>query len=150
MRFEGKVNISAPRTDVWAFLTDANAVSRCMPGLESIEIITPNEKFRAIGAMGLGSVKLKMSTDVEWVELDAPNRAKMKMRGTASGSSIDVASEMHLADGPDGSTEMEWSAEVKVMGTIASLAARLMKPVTQKLTGEFFSCVKKKMEKGES
>ena len=147
MRFEGKVNISAPRAEVWAFLTDAHAVSHCMPGLESIEIITPNEKFRAIGAMGLGSVKLKMNTDVEWVELEAPNRAKMKMRGTASGSSIDVASEMRLADGPDGSTDMEWSAEVKVVGTIASLAARLMKPVTQKLTGEFFSCVKKKIEK---
>lgn len=147
MRFEGKVNISAPRAEVWAFLTDANAVSHCMPGLESIEIITPNKKFRAVGAMGLGSVKLKMNTDVEWVELEAPNRAKMKMRGTASGSSIDVASEMRLADGPDGSTDMEWSAEVKVVGTIASLAARLMKPVTQKLTGEFFSCVKKKIEK---
>lgn len=147
MRFEGKINISAPRIGVWAFLTDANAVSHCMPGLESIEIITPNEKFRAIGALGLGSVKLKMNTDVEWVELDAPNRARMKMRGTAPGSSIDVASEMHLADGPDGSTDMEWSAEVKVLGTVASLAARLMKPVTQKLTGEFFSCVKKKIEK---
>ena len=150
MRFEGKVNISAPRTDVWAFLTDANAVSHCMPGLESIEIITPNQKFRAVGAMGLGSVKLKMNAVVEWVELDAPNRAKMKMRGTASGSSIDVASEMQLADRPDGTTDMEWSAEVRVAGTIASLASRLMKPVTQKLTGEFFSCVKKKMEKGES
>jgi carbon monoxide dehydrogenase subunit G len=147
VRFEGKIHISAPRPDVWAFLTDANAVSHCMPGLESIEIITPNEKFRAIGALGLGSVKLKMSTDVEWVELDAPRRAKMRMKGTAPGSSIDVASEMHLADGPGGSTEMEWSAEVKVLGTVASLAARLMKPVTQKLTGEFFECVKKKIEK---
>jgi len=147
VRFEGKVNISAPRTDVWAFLTDANAVSHCMPGLESIEIITPNEKFRATGALGLGTIKLKMNTDVEWVELDAPNRAKMKMRGTAPGSSIDVASEMQLADGPDGSTDMAWTAEVKVVGTIASLAARLMKPVTQKLTGQFFGCVKQKIEK---
>ncbi|HLA82481.1 MAG TPA: carbon monoxide dehydrogenase subunit G [Thermoleophilia bacterium] len=147
MRFEGKINISAPRPDVWAFLTDANAVGHCMPGLESIEIITPNEKFRAVGALGLGTVKLKMNTDVEWVELEAPNRAKMKMKGTAPGSAIDVASEMHLADGPDGSTDMEWSAEVKVLGTIASLAARLMKPVTQKLTGQFFSCVKKRIEK---
>ena len=150
MRFEGKVNIRAPRTDVWAFLTDASAVSHCMPGLESIEVITPNQKFRAVGSMGLGSVKLKMNTDVEWVELDAPNQAKMKMRGTASGSSIDVASEMELADGPAGSTDLAWSAEVKVLGTIASLAARLMKPVTQKLTGEFFSCVKEKTERGES
>jgi carbon monoxide dehydrogenase subunit G len=147
VHFEGKVNIKASRPDVWAFLTDAESVSQCMPGLESIEIITPSKKFRAIGALGLGTVKIKMNTDVEWLELDAPNRATMKMNGTAPGSSIDVASEMQLADGPDGSTDMDWSAEVKIHGTIASLAARLMKPVTQKMTGQFFGCVKKKIEK---
>jgi hypothetical protein len=147
MHFEGKVNIKQSRSEVWAFLTDAEAVSQCMPGLESIEIVTPNKKFRALGALGLGTVKVKMDTDVEWVELDAPNRATMKMNGTAPGSAIDVASEIRLADGADGSTDMEWSAEVKVLGTIASLAARLMKPVTKKLTGQFFACVKKKLEK---
>lgn len=147
MHFEGKVNIKQSRSEVWAFLTDAEAVSQCMPGLESIEIVTPNKKFRALGALGLGTVKVKMDTDVEWVELDAPNRAIMKMNGTAPGSAIDVASEIRLADGADGSTDMEWSAEVKVLGTIASLAARLMKPVTKKLTGQFFACVKKKLEK---
>jgi len=147
MHFEGKVNIKQLRSEVWAFLTDAEAVSQCMPGLESIEIVTPNKKFRALGALGLGTVKVKMDTDVEWVELDAPNRATMRMNGTAPGSAIDVASEIRLADGADGSTDMEWSAEVKVLGTIASLAARLMKPVTKKLTGQFFTCVKKKLEK---
>ncbi len=147
MHFEGKVNIRQSRSEVWAFLTDAEAVSQCMPGLESIEIVTPNKKFRALGALGLGTVKVKMDTDVEWVELDAPNRATMRMNGTAPGSAIDVASEIRLADGADGSTDMEWSADVKVLGTIASLAARLMKPVTQKLTGQFFTCVKKKLEK---
>ncbi len=147
MHFEGKVNIKQSRSEVWAFLTDAEAVSQCMPGLESIEIVTPNKKFRALGALGLGTVKVKMDTDVEWVELNAPNRATMRMNGTAPGSAIDVASEIRLADGADGSTDMEWSAEVKVLGTIASLAARLMKPVTKKLTGQFFACVKKKLEK---
>lgn len=147
MHFEGKVNIKQSRSEVWAFLTDAEAVSQCMPGLESIEIVIPNKKFRALGALGLGTVKVKMDTSVEWVELDAPNRATMRMNGTAPGSAIDVASEIRLADGADGSTDMEWSADVKVLGTIASLAARLMKPVTQKLTGQFFTCVKKKLEK---
>jgi uncharacterized protein len=147
MQFDGKVNIRVPRAEVWAFLTDAEAVSQCMPGLESIEIVSPNKSFRAIGALGLGSVKVRMTTDVEWTELQPPERATMKMKGTAPGSSIDVASAMRLADGTDGSTDMEWSADVKVMGTIASLAARLMKPVTQQLTGQFFSCVKKKIEK---
>jgi carbon monoxide dehydrogenase subunit G len=147
MNLEGKLNIKASRDVVWSFLTDADSVSRCMPGLESMEILEPGKKFRAVGALGLGTIKVKMNTDVEWLELDAPNQAKMKMTGSGPGSSINVSSQMDLSDGADGSTDMKWSAEVKVVGTIASLASRLMKPVTQKMTGEFFTCVKKKIEK---
>jgi carbon monoxide dehydrogenase subunit G len=146
MHFEGTVTIDAPRNKVWEFLTDPNGVSQCVPGLESLEIITPKEKFRAIAAIGLGTVKARFKTDVEWVELDEPNRAKMKAHGTAPGSVMDTTSEMILSDGPDGSTELQWSADVTIRGTIASLAARMMGSVTQKLTSAFFECVKKKIE----
>jgi len=39
MHLEGKTAIATPREKVWAFLTDANSVSRCAPGLESIEVV---------------------------------------------------------------------------------------------------------------
>src|SRR5262245_53662089 len=45
MRFEGTVTIGAPRDRVWRFLTDLEAVGQCAPGVESIEIITPLERF---------------------------------------------------------------------------------------------------------
>jgi carbon monoxide dehydrogenase subunit G len=146
MLIEGKDNIKAARTEVWKFLTDAESVSKCTPGLESMEILEPKKKFEALGALGLGTIKVKFKTTIEWIELDEPNRAKMKMHGTAPGSSIDVMSEVHLKDGAKDSTELDWKADVKVVGTIASLAARLMTPVTKKMTGQFFSCVKKKIE----
>ena len=146
MLIEGRDNIRASRAEVWEFLTDAESVSKCTPGVESMEIIEPGKKFKAIGALGLGTVKVKFNTTIEWLELQEPDRAKMKMNGTAPGSSIDVGSEIELADGPDGSTDLIWKADVSVVGSIASLAARLMKPVTAKMTSQFFSCVKKKIE----
>ena len=146
MHFEGTVTIEAPREKVWAFLTDPEAVSQCAPGLKSLEVLEPDKKFRAVAAVGIGSMKATFTTDVEWIELDAPERAKMKARGSAPGSAVEATSEMKLADGPDGTTEMAWTADVAVMGTIASLASRLMGSVTQKLTGEFFNCVKEKIE----
>ncbi len=146
MRFEGKDTIRASRTEVWKFLTDAESVSKCTPGIESMEILEPNKKFQALGALGLGTVKVKFKTTIEWTELKPPENAKMKMSGTAPGSSIDVVSEIRLADAPNGATEIVWSADVTVVGSIASLAARLMKPVTAKMTNDFFSCVKKKIE----
>jgi len=146
MRFEGTDTIRASRSEVWKFLTDAESVSKCTPGLESMEILEPNKKFQALGALGLGTIKVKFKTTIEWTELKPPELARMKMSGTAPGSSIDVGSEIRLSDAPNGATEIVWSADVTVVGSIASLAARLMKPVTAKMTNDFFSCVKKKIE----
>ena len=147
MHLSGSTIINAPRPTVWKFLTDAQAVAQCAPGVESVEVIEPNKKFRATASVGFGSVKVKFTGDGEWVELDEPNRAKVKGHGKAPGSAADVQSEMTLIDRGDGSTEVKWTAEVNVLGSIASLASRMMGTVTQKLTAEFFNCVKKKVEK---
>jgi uncharacterized protein len=146
MNFKGTVTINAPREKVWKFLTDPQALSGCAPGLESMEVITPNQKFRAVASVGFGAVKATFKTDAEWLDLDPPNRARMKAHGTAPGSVVDTTSEMVLTDGPNQSTELQWVADVTVIGTIASLAARLMSVVAQKMTDAFFECVRKKIE----
>jgi uncharacterized protein len=146
MRFEGTVVIKAPRERVWGFLTDPNQVSQCVPGLESVEVLEPGKRFRATAGVGFGTVRARFVTDVEWLELDAPNRARMKAHGKAPGSATDVESGMVLSDAPGGGTELAWQADVAVAGTIASVASRLMGTVQQKLTGMFFDCVRGKVE----
>ncbi len=146
MHLEGIVNIRASRAAVWQYLTDPHKVSECAPGVESVEVIEAGKKFKATAAIGFGTVKAKFNGNAEFVELEAPNRAKIKGHGNAPGSAVDVTSEMFLSDGPDGSTEMKWTADVVVLGQLASLAARMMTPVSQKLTEQFFSCVKQKIE----
>ena len=146
MLLEGTVNIKAPREKVFAFLTNPEQVSQCAPGVEKVEVVEAGKKFRATAAIGFGTVKAKFTGDAEFVELEAPTRAKIKAHGNAPGSAADVMSEMFLSDGPDGSTDMRWTADVVILGSLASLAARMMKPVTQTLTAQFFGCVKKKIE----
>lgn len=147
MQLKGNVTIKAPQEDVWNFLIDPNAVSSCAPGLESLEIIVPNEKFKIIAGVGFGAVKAVFNTDVEFIELEAPNRAVMKAHGTAPGSAVDATSEMLLTAEGDDVTRLDWTADVVVVGTIASLASRMMGGVTKKLSGAFFDCVKKQIEK---
>jgi uncharacterized protein len=146
MNFKGTVTIDAPREKVWAFLTDPSKLTECAPGLEKLDVIVPNEKFRAVASAGFGAIKATFVTDATWMDLDPPNRARMKIHGTAPGSSVDGTSEMVLSDGANGSTVLNWSSDITVVGTIASLAARLMGVVTQKLTDAFFECVREKIE----
>ena len=146
MRFEGTVSINAPREQVFAFLTNPEGVSQCVPGLESIEVVEPGKRFRATAAVGFGTVKARFVTDVEWLELDAPARARMKARGKAPGSVADVDSSMTLTQSGDCGTSLSWDHHLNVAGTIASVAVRLLGTVSQKLTGLFFDCVRGKIE----
>ncbi|MGH2582323.1 MAG: CoxG family protein [Anaerolineales bacterium] len=146
MQVNGTTTINAGRQKVWDFLTDPSLVSNCAPGLESMEVVEENKRFKAIGSVGLGNLKVRFTGDIEFVEMNAPNRAVMKGHGTAPGSAVDGTAEMKLRDGENGTTIMDWSADVNVLGTIASLASRMMGSVTQKLSGEFFDCIKRQIE----
>lgn len=146
MLLKGEVTIRAPRKQVWDFMTDPEQIGQCAPGVEKIEVIEPLKKYRGVVSIGFGAVKARFSGDVEILELEEPDRAKLKAHGSATGSVADAISEMRLSDGPDGSTLVHWTADVTVAGQLASLASRLMVPVSEKLAGVFYEQVKKKIE----
>lgn len=147
MLLKGDVIIHAPRKKVWDFLTDPNQIGQCVPGVEKIETIEPLKKYRGVVSVGLGSVKARFTGDVDVIELDEPNHAKLKAHGTATGSAADAISEMSLSDGPDNSTLLQWTADINVSGQLASLVSRLMVPVSQKLAGVFYEEVRRRIEK---
>jgi carbon monoxide dehydrogenase subunit G len=146
MQVSGSTTINAPREKVFAYLTNPDFVSQCAPGLESMQVVEENKRYKATGSVGLGNLKVRFSGDIEFLEMDPPNRAKMKGHGTAPGSAVDGTAEMKLRDGENGTTIMDWTADVNVLGTIASLASRMMGSMTQKLSGQFFDCVKAQIE----
>jgi carbon monoxide dehydrogenase subunit G len=149
MLLKGEVTIRAPRKRVWDFLTDPQQIGQCAPGVEKIEEIEPMKRYRGVVSVGLGGVRARFSGEVEVLELDEPNRAKLRAHGTATGSAADALSEMSLSDGPEGSTLVHWTANVNVSGQLASLAARLMLPVSQKLAAQFYDEVRRRIEAGE-
>jgi carbon monoxide dehydrogenase subunit G len=147
MQLKGEVTIHAPRKKVWDFLTDPNQIGQCAPGVEKIDTIEEMKKYRGVISVGLGSVKARFTGDVDVLELEEPNRAKLKAHGTATGSAADAVCEMILGDAPENATHVQWTADVNVSGQLASLVSRLMVPVSQKLANEFYNEVRKRIEK---
>jgi carbon monoxide dehydrogenase subunit G len=145
MVVEGTVNIEAPREKVWSFLTSPEFVTQCAPGVQSVNVVEPDKQFKAVAIVGIGSAKVTFETDVEWLEMYAHRYAKMKAHGKTPGSGVDVISEMRLMS-RDGTTDLNWKADIIVVGQLASTAARLMAGVTRNLTASFFDCVKGKIE----
>ncbi len=145
MMVEGNININAPREKVWEYLTSPDFVIGCAPGVNSVEVIVPDKQFKAVATIGFGSAKVVFEADVEWLEMYENRFAKMKAHGKTSGSGVDVVSEMRLTN-RDQTTDLDWKADIIVVGQLASTAARLMSGVTRNLTSSFFDCMKGKIE----
>jgi carbon monoxide dehydrogenase subunit G len=77
MLLKGEVTIRAPRKRVWDFMTDPEQIGQCLPGVEKIEVIEPLKRYRGIVSVGFGSVKARFSGEVEILELDEPDHAKL-------------------------------------------------------------------------
>jgi carbon monoxide dehydrogenase subunit G len=145
MRFEGSVPIKASREKVWAFVTDPDQVGQCGPGVEKIEVVDATH-FKVSAKVGVGFINARFNVNMEFAELDVPDRAVIKAQGQAPGSAVDATAEMRLLDGPDGSTVMDWNADVNLSGTLASVGARLIEGTANKMIGQTFDCMRSKLE----
>src|SRR5215813_9415342 len=140
MHFTGQQSIKAPIETVWAFFMDPNKVAECAPGFKSMEILAPDH-FRPTLAVGVGAVKATFTLDVNLVELQEPTHASMRGRGSAAGSAVDMKAGMDLKPESETVTHMDWTADVNVSGTLASMGSRLLEGTAQKLTARFFDCL---------
>jgi carbon monoxide dehydrogenase subunit G len=147
MRFEGTVQIAAPRDRVWAFVIDPNQVGQCGPGVERIDVVDATH-FRAAAKVGIGFINAKFNVDMEFAQMTPREAATIKAHGQAPGSAVDAIAQMRLSDGPDGGTVMDWEADVNVVGTVASVGARLIEGTATKMIGQTFECMKSKLEGG--
>jgi carbon monoxide dehydrogenase subunit G len=145
MKFDGTVEIRAPRERVWDFLMDPDQVGPCGPGVESIEIIDETH-FRARAKVGIGFISARFIVDMEIAEREEPDRAVIKARGQAPGSAVDATATMRLRDGDAGGTVMEWAADVMIGGTLASVGARMIEGTANKMIGQTFECIRTKLE----
>jgi uncharacterized protein len=145
MHFEGSVPIRASRAKVWAFVIDPNQVGQCGPGVEKIEVVDDTH-FKATAKVGIGFISARFNVDMTFAELVAPDKAVIKAHGQAPGSAVDADALMTLSDGPDGTTVMDWTADVNIAGTLAGVGARLIEGTANKMIGQTFDCMRTKLE----
>jgi len=138
LEFSGSPEIAAPRDLVWQRLMDPHFVAQSAPGVESVEVIDPNH-FKVISGFGVGSIKLRFTMDAELFDIVPNQSAKMRVRGKAPGSAVDVLSRLELQDGGPGKVRLNWSATSEMSGTVASVGARLLEGTARKLTEQFWN-----------
>jgi len=138
LKFSGAPEIAAARERVWQHLMDPHFVAKSAPGVESVAVVDPTH-FKVISGFGVGSIKVRFTMDVELFDIVPGHSARMRVRGKAPGSALDVVSSLEIQDAGPGKVRLNWSATSEISGTVAGVGARLMEGTARRLTEQFWT-----------
>jgi len=145
VHFEGVFDAGVPDSRVYALVTDPKEVAGCMPGLQKVDVVSPDD-FVATVRVGVSFVRGDFVLRFRVLEKKPVSGAKFAVHGTGLGSAVDMTIILGISPRGDRGASMKWQADATVSGKIASLGQRLMESQAEKIIREFFDCLRQKLE----
>jgi carbon monoxide dehydrogenase subunit G len=138
MKLSQQLVLAEPPATVWAFFEDPRRVAACVPGMEEIETLGPDQ-YRARISQKVGPISATFSAKVMVVEKVARERMRLVSTGQAlRGAAGSFRSEATLRLMPDGSgTRILVDGDVALAGVLGSVGQGVVERQAQKVTEAF-------------
>ncbi|MEU8140948.1 SRPBCC family protein [Nonomuraea sp. NPDC048901] len=145
MKIDNEFTVSVPIERAWEVLTDLEGIAPCMPGarLTGVEGDVYSGKVR----VKVGPVVSEYAGTVRFLEKDdGEHRAVIDAKGRdsrgAGNASAAITAQLR-ADGPR--TVVSVDTDLKISGKVAQLGSGMIKEVSNKLLGQFVTCLEAKL-----
>ena len=138
MDIEKTMCVAAPAAQVWALLLDPHVMAGCVPGMQSIEVLSDDE-YVALMQVKISFISAKFRLKTRIAERRAPHYLRTEGTGedASVASSLKQQSEIFLDSLPDGQTELRMKVHVDVMGRLDTFGLNVMKTKADRLWDEF-------------
>lgn len=144
LHFEGDTDFLLPPVAVFAKLSDARFLVRCIPGVESIPRAEPAEAM-CILRPGLAFVRGTLEITLKVIEAVEPSSIRLHVHSKGIGTSNDVEGMLTFA-ARDGGVRVRWIADVtNLAGLLKAVPQGLLKGAGQKVIGDVWEEVKGKL-----
>jgi carbon monoxide dehydrogenase subunit G len=149
MEIEKTLTVSAPREQVWALLLDPQVMAGAVPGMKSIEVISPTE-YVALMHQKISFISAKFRLRTHIVEQCAPEylRAEGTGEDKSVASSLKQQTEVFLAPTPEGGTELRVKVNVDLLGRLGTFGLSVMKTKADRMWDEFGANLAARIEAG--
>src|SRR5437870_9019691 len=139
MKIEGNYTIKAPRELVWNLMIDPEVLSRCVPGVQSLENVEGNA-YKLVLKTGVGAIKGVYTGAIKLADMREPEHYKMLVDGKGGAGFVKGVGELDLSEQGE-ETVVAYSGDVSVGGTIASVGQRLILSTAKMMTSQFFTAL---------
>jgi carbon monoxide dehydrogenase subunit G len=139
MHFENKATIPVSRDSLWTVLMDMEQVARCLPGVEDVNAVDP-DNYLGILKMRVGPIGLKLEGKVSVTERNRDAwRAAMRAEGNERGvgGAVKATIAMQLNELAPSETEMLVTTDAQVMGKMGEFGQPVMRKKADSMMQEF-------------
>lgn len=140
------VSLQASPDQVWAFILDPQRMSACVPGVQSVEVISADEYVTVVKVkISFVTATFKIRTTIDARE--APWHLACSGQGEDSGlaSKLKHQTQVSLEPGDLGATTLTVSSKLDVMGRVGSFGLSAMKTKVDRLWDEFCEAIQSQL-----
>jgi carbon monoxide dehydrogenase subunit G len=138
VEIEKTLTVAASQQQVWDLLLDPQIMAGCVPGMQSIEVISPTEYVALVHVkISFISAKFKLRTTI--AEQRAPSYLRVEGVGedASVASSFKQQSEIFLDTAASGGTELRLKVKVDLFGRLGTFGLNVMKTKADRMWDEF-------------
>ncbi len=147
MDFQGTVKVRIPRERLWRLITDLPAVSHCIPGLESLKEVTPDEEYHLVVSQHGRDKAFRLTAT--FTEGEPPAWARIQIRGQGPRSFVAATGSVFLSDAGGGLTQMKWTLDVSVHGLVGSLGLSSAEEAIREVCSDLITALEDQIREGE-
>ena len=138
MEIDKSLHIAASPVQIWNVLLDPHAMSKCVPGMQSIEVVSPDEYAASMHVkIAFVSARFKLRTRI----VDRQEPFFLKAEGTGEDSSVASSlkqtTELTLTPQDDDMTDLRIQVQVELLGRMGNFGLSVMKTKADRLWDEF-------------
>ncbi len=147
MDIEKSFSVAATQADVWEFITSAEKVATCLPGIDEVTVQGPGQ-YQGVMSIKIGPIKTSIKADVVEVEQRAPEFASYAVKGEEGGRASNLTADIKLmlTAVSEEQTDVVFTAHVIIVGRLGKFAGGVMNKLADSISDQFVTAFRMQLE----
>jgi uncharacterized protein len=144
MILTGKATINAPNLAVWGAFMDTDTLARLIPFVKHLEKIN-DEDYKSIFEIKMGPVGGSFTGTFKMIDVVAPDTFKLVIQQNGAMGNAYAVVTINISSLAEAQTLVTYSGDVRLSGTLAIMGGRVLTPIANMLSKQFFDALSKEL-----
>jgi uncharacterized protein len=146
MILTGAHTVEATAQKIWDLLMDPVSLARITPAITKLDKID-DENYTAIADVKIGPVNGEFKGNLKLSNIVMHESFKLSIQQNSKVGNANAVVDMNLKKVSDTQTELSFSGDVKLSGMLNMMGQRVITPVANMLTKQFFDALEAEVAK---